>query len=48
MRRWAASDPPLAHSDHVHLKGEGYRRTADALFASLMQGYDRYLTLAAR
>lgn len=47
MHRWAASDPPLAHADHVHLRSDGYRMTAEALFADLMAGYDRYLQLAA-
>jgi lysophospholipase L1-like esterase len=46
MHRWASADPPLAHSDHVHLRSPGYAITADALFAALMAGYERYLQLA--
>ena len=36
MDAWARLDPPLAQSDHVHLRTEGYRRTADALLADLL------------
>jgi hypothetical protein len=28
--------------DHVHLLKPGYRQTAEALFAELMRGYDRF------
>jgi lysophospholipase L1-like esterase len=48
MRRFAAAEPPLAHADHVHLKADGYNLTADALFAALMQGYDRYVAAGSR
>ena len=40
--RWTAADPPLAYDDHVHLRTEGYHRSADALFDALMDGYDRF------
>ncbi len=39
MQAWVASDPPLARPDHVHLTAEGYRRTGQALYDWLMQGY---------
>jgi lysophospholipase L1-like esterase len=42
MPQWAAMDPPMAASDHVHLLTLGYRATADKLFAEIMQGYARY------
>jgi lysophospholipase L1-like esterase len=45
MIRWAASVPPLAAPDHVHLFAPGYRATAEKLFDIIMQGYDRYLAL---
>jgi lysophospholipase L1-like esterase len=40
--RWAAQDPPLAAPDHVHLTAAGYRRSAEMLFAVLMEAYRRY------
>ena len=42
--RWATADPPLAHGDHVHLRSDGYRLSADALFDALMDGYDGFRT----
>lgn len=42
LHAWAAADPPLAFPDHVHLKPEGYRISADALFDAIMAGYARY------
>ena len=39
---WMAQDPPLAFPDGVHLRTDGYRITAEALFADLMAGYDAY------
>jgi len=39
---WAAAQPPLAFPDHVHLKPDGYRRSADALFRVLMAEYDAH------
>ena len=39
---WAETDPPLAAHDHVHLLKPGYQQTADALFATMMRGYDLY------
>jgi lysophospholipase L1-like esterase len=41
MDAWSSLDPPLAQPDHVHLRAAGYRRTADALLATLLDGYDR-------
>ncbi len=34
MLRWAATSPPMAAPDHVHLFAPGYQATADALFRS--------------
>ena len=45
---WSETDPPLAAKDHVHLLKPGYRQTADALFGTLMRGYDLYLRVAGR
>ncbi len=45
---WAETDPPLAAHDHVHLLKPGYRQTAEALFDTLMRGYDSYRESAAR
>ena len=42
MLRWAATDPPMAAPDHVHLFAPGYQATAEALFRAIMEGYDRY------
>jgi lysophospholipase L1-like esterase len=42
---WANADPPLAGPDHVHLRTDGYRQTAEALFQQIMAGYARYLAL---
>lgn len=44
---WAVAQPPLAFADHVHLKPDGYRRSADALFQLLMAEYANYRTGAA-
>ena len=43
--RWTLLDPPLAADDHVHLRQDGYRKTAEQLFAELMAQYDRYRAL---
>ncbi len=43
MVAWAAANPPLAASDHVHLLHAGYRLTAEALFARLMAKYETFL-----
>jgi lysophospholipase L1-like esterase len=40
--RWGRRKPALAMPDHVHLRPEGYRASADALFDELMHEYDRY------
>jgi lysophospholipase L1-like esterase len=45
MLRWAATRPPLAAPDHVHLYAPGYHVTAEALFRAIMEGYERYRTL---
>ena len=45
MLRWAATDPPLAAPDHVHLFAPGYQATAEDLFRAIMDGYDRYRAL---
>lgn len=45
---WATSDPRLALSDHVHISAEGGRRTADALFAELMKGFEAHRRVASR
>jgi lysophospholipase L1-like esterase len=42
MDAWTRLDPPLAQPDHVHLRAEGYRRTADRLLASVLDGQDRF------
>jgi lysophospholipase L1-like esterase len=45
MLRWAATDPPMAAPDHVHLFAPGYQATAEDLFRVIMDGYDRYRAL---
>jgi len=45
MLRWAATSPPLAAPDHVHLFAPGYQLTAEALFRVIMEGYERYRAL---
>ncbi|MEJ0016466.1 MAG: GDSL-type esterase/lipase family protein [Acetobacteraceae bacterium] len=45
MMRWAATRPPMAAPDHVHLYAPGYQATADELFGVIMQGYERYRVL---
>ena len=45
MLRWAATNPPMAAPDHVHLFAPGYQATADALFRTIMDGFERYRTL---
>ena len=42
--RWARQSPPLEFPDHVHQKADGYRLSADMLFAELMNEYRRYRT----
>lgn len=39
---WMAATPQLAAPDGVHLRQDGYRITAEALFADLMAGYDAW------
>ena len=38
---WMEADPQLAAPDGVHLRQDGYRITAERLFAELMAGYDQ-------
>ena len=45
MLRWAATSPPMAAPDRVHLFAPGYQATADALFRAIMDGYERYRAL---
>jgi hypothetical protein len=40
--RWALTRPPMAASDREHLLAPGYRTSADALFRTIMNGYERY------
>jgi len=40
--RWARQTPPLEFPDHVHQKAEGYRLSAEMLFADLINEYRRY------
>jgi lysophospholipase L1-like esterase len=39
IQLWASRKQPLAQLDHVHLTREGYRLTAEMLYAELMRGY---------
>jgi lysophospholipase L1-like esterase len=39
LHRWTQTEPPLARLDHVHLTVDGYARSAEALFDTLMQAY---------
>ncbi len=45
MMRWAATRPPYAAPDHVHLFAPGYEATGDQLFRIIMDGYTRYRSL---
>ncbi len=45
MMRWAATMPPYAAPDHVHMFAPGYQATAEALFHTIMDGYARYRSL---
>jgi len=45
MMRWAASVPPMAAPDHVHLYAPGYQATAEQLFRVIMDGYAQYRAL---
>jgi lysophospholipase L1-like esterase len=45
--RWARETPPLAFPDRVHLQPAGYRKSAEALFAEIMNGYRRYRARSA-
>ena len=39
MHGWTQSAAPLGQPDHVHLTRDGYRLSAEHLFAELMRGY---------
>jgi len=45
MMHWAATRPPYAAPDHVHLFAPGYAATGDVLFHTIMDGYARYRSL---
>jgi lysophospholipase L1-like esterase len=40
--RWALTKPPMAAADGEHLLAPGYRASAEALFRTIMDGYERY------
>jgi hypothetical protein len=42
IHAWATSTPPLAERDHITLTKAGDKRSARALFAELMAGYNTY------
>jgi len=42
MARWVRASPSLALPDHVHLRSEGYRRTAGLFVQELLTGYQRW------
>ncbi len=42
IHAWASTTPPLAEADHITLTEAGDDRSARALFAELMAGYDAY------
>jgi hypothetical protein len=42
IHAWASATPPLAEPDHITLTEAGDGRSARALFAELMAGYDAY------
>jgi len=46
MARWADANPPMGMPDHVHMRTPGYAITANVLFDTLMQAYDRYRATA--
>lgn len=48
IHEWATANPPLAASDHVHLRSAGAKRSAQALFSEIMKGYEAHVRLASR
>jgi lysophospholipase L1-like esterase len=40
--RWVRATPPLARDDHIHLTRAGYERSADSLFAWMMDQYQLF------
>ena len=48
IHEWANAEPPLAASDHVHLRSAGARRSAQALFDELRAVYETHVRLASR
>ncbi len=47
IHAWTQTQPPLAASDHVHLRSAGAKRSAAALFKDVMAGYDAHVKLAS-
>lgn len=45
MLRWAAMRPPMGAPDHVHMFAPGYQATAELLFQTIMDGYERYRSM---
>ncbi|MFD2265087.1 GDSL-type esterase/lipase family protein [Lacibacterium aquatile] len=41
-QRWTETNPPLMHTDRVHQKPEGYAKSAEVLFESLMADYSAW------
>lgn len=48
IHKWAKAKPPLAASDHVHMRSAGAKRSAAMLFNEVMAGYDAHVKLASR
>jgi lysophospholipase L1-like esterase len=48
IHAWVKAEPPLAASDHVHLRSAGAKRSAAALFKEVMAGYEAHVRLASR
>ncbi len=48
IHAWGKAEPPLAASDHVHLRSAGAKRSAMALFDEVSAGYDAHVRLASR
>ena len=42
MLRWPLTRPPMAAPDREHLLAPGYRASAEALFRTIMNGFERY------
>lgn len=48
IHEWANAEPPLAASDHVHLRVRGAKRSAQVLFSEIMKGFEAHVRLASR